>query len=178
MPDDKDLLGQDDIDDLLKDMRQDKGKGAPAAPARGGDAKADPSLDPAAWGLSEEDLQAEKPASKAAGKGAAPGQSRDVPLEDFTRGRGESHTGRSLEFVMDIPLTLTVEVGRTRMTIGDLLNLGPGSIVELQKLAGEPLEVFVNDKLVARGEAVIVNEKFGIRLTDVISKAERIESLA
>jgi flagellar motor switch protein FliN/FliY len=63
------------------------------------------------------------------------------------------------------------------MTIGDLLTLGPGSIVELQKLAGEPLEVFVNNKLVARGEAVIVNEKFGVRLTDVISKAERIESL-
>ena len=84
---------------------------------------------------------------------------------------------RSLEFVLDIPLEFTVEVGRTRLTIGELLHLGPGSIVELSKPAGEPLEVFVNGKLVARGEVVIVNEKYGIRLTDVISKTDRTESL-
>ena len=68
-------------------------------------------------------------------------------------------------------------MGRTKMVVSDLLNLGQGSVVELNKLAGEPMEVLVNDKLVARGEAVVVNEKFGVRLTDIISKSERVEQL-
>ena len=84
---------------------------------------------------------------------------------------------RGLDFILDIPLDLVVEVGRTKMQIGELLALGPGSVVELEKLAGEPLEVYVNNKLVANGEAVVVNEKFGVRLTNVISKSERIEGL-
>ncbi|MCB9478846.1 MAG: flagellar motor switch protein FliN [Deltaproteobacteria bacterium] len=84
---------------------------------------------------------------------------------------------RDMEFLKDIPLVVSVEVGRTKQTIGELLSLGSGSIVELEKLAGEPLEIFVNQKLVARGEAVIVNEKFGVRLTDVVSHSERLENL-
>jgi len=83
----------------------------------------------------------------------------------------------NLDFVLDIPLEVTVELGRTRMPIYDLLQLGQGSIVELNKLAGEPLEILVNQKLIAKGEVVVVNEKFGIRLTDVISPMERIEKL-
>ena len=75
-------------------------------------------------------------------------------------------------------LQVTVEVGRTRMTIQDLLQLGQGSVVELEKLAGEPLDIYINGKQVARGEAVIVNEKFGVRLTDIISPEDRIETLA
>jgi flagellar motor switch protein FliN/FliY len=70
-----------------------------------------------------------------------------------------------------------VELGRTKMVVSELLNLGQGSVIELSKLAGEPMEVLVNDKLVARGEAVVVNEKFGVRLTDIISPAERVEQL-
>ena len=85
--------------------------------------------------------------------------------------------GRNLDMIMDIPLKVTVELGRTKMAVSELLNLGQGSVIELSKLAGEPMEVLVNDKLVARGEAVVVNEKFGIRLTDIISKSDRIESL-
>jgi flagellar motor switch protein FliN/FliY len=85
---------------------------------------------------------------------------------------------RSLDFLVDVALQVTVEVGRTRMTIQDLLHLGQGSVVELEKLAGEPLDIFVNGKPVARGEAVIVNEKFGVRLTDIISPEDRVESLA
>ena len=81
-----------------------------------------------------------------------------------------------LDFIMDIPLNVTVELGRTTMVIEDLLQLGPGSVVELSKLAGEPMEVLVNERLVARGEVVVVNEKFGIRLTDIISPFERIKS--
>lgn len=84
----------------------------------------------------------------------------------------------NLDFLLDITLQITVEVGRCRMSIQDLLQLGQGSVVELSKLAGEPLDILVNDKAVARGEAVIVNEKFGVRITDVISPAERLEGLA
>jgi flagellar motor switch protein FliN/FliY len=84
---------------------------------------------------------------------------------------------RNLDLILDIPLRVTVELGRTKMVVSELLNLGQGSVIELNKLAGEPMEVLVNDKLVARGEAVVVNEKFGVRLTDIISPAERVEQL-
>ena len=84
---------------------------------------------------------------------------------------------RDLDFILDIPLELTVELGRTKMMVNDLLQLGQGSIVELNKLAGEPLEICINSKLVARGEAVVVNEKFGVRLTDIVSPIERVKSL-
>jgi len=78
---------------------------------------------------------------------------------------------------LDIPLRVTVELGRTRMAIRDILQLGQGSVVELSKFAGEPLEVLVNDKLIARGEVVVVNEKFGLRLTDIISPSERLDQI-
>jgi flagellar motor switch protein FliN/FliY len=84
---------------------------------------------------------------------------------------------QSLDFILDIPLKVTVELGRTKMAIREVLQLAQGSVVELSKFAGEPLEVLVNDKLIARGEVVVVNEKFGIRLTDIISPVERIEQL-
>lgn len=83
----------------------------------------------------------------------------------------------NLKMILDIPLRVTVELGRTKMSVKDLVNLGQGAVIELSKLAGEPLEVFVNDKLIARGEAVVVNEKFGVRLTDIISTKERVEQL-
>jgi flagellar motor switch protein FliN len=84
---------------------------------------------------------------------------------------------RDLGFLLDIPLLVSVELGRTRMLINDLLQLGQGSVVELEKLAGEPMEIYVNSRLIARGEVVVVNEKFGVRLTDVVSPAERIKQL-
>ena len=90
---------------------------------------------------------------------------------------GKSAEQKSIDFVLDLPLQVTVELGRTQMLINDLLRLGQGSVVELSKLAGEPMEVLVNQKLVARGEVVVVNEKFGVRLTDVISPLERVEQL-
>lgn len=86
-------------------------------------------------------------------------------------------TAQSMEFILDIPLKVTVELGRTKMAIRDILALAQGSVVELSKFAGEPLEVLINEKLIARGEVVVVNEKFGIRLTDIISPVERIEQL-
>ena len=84
----------------------------------------------------------------------------------------------SLDLILDIPLTVTVELGRSKMLINDLLQLGQGSVVELTKLVGEPLEVLVNNKLVARGEVVVINEKFGVRLTDIVTPMERVKSLA
>ena len=96
------------------------------------------------------------------------------PVQDS----GKSSVQRGLDFILDIPLQITVELGRAHMLINDLLQLGQGSVVELSKLAGEPMEVLVNQKLIARGEVVVVNEKFGIRLTDIISPLERVEQLS
>ncbi|MCP9446220.1 MAG: flagellar motor switch protein FliN [Nitrospira sp.] len=86
-------------------------------------------------------------------------------------------TPKNIEFLLDIPMNVSVYVGSTRMAIRDLLQLAQGSVIELDKLAGEPMDVMVNNKLVARGEVVVVNEKFGIRLTDVVSAAERVQQL-
>ncbi len=85
--------------------------------------------------------------------------------------------GRRLDLLLDVPLDVSVELGRNRMTIQDLLALGPGSVIELDKVAGEPLDILVNDRLVARGEAVVVNDKFGVRITDIVSPQERIARL-
>jgi flagellar motor switch protein FliN/FliY len=85
---------------------------------------------------------------------------------------------KNIDFILDIPMQVTVQVGSAKMVIRDLLQLGQGSVIELEKLAGEPMEILVNNKLVARGEVVVVNEKFGVRLTDVISAAERVQQLA
>ncbi|WP_347400065.1 flagellar motor switch protein FliN [Legionella sp. W10-070] len=82
-----------------------------------------------------------------------------------------------MELILDIPVAITVEIGRTKMTIRNLLQLNQGGIVALDRLAGEPLDVLVNDTLVAHGEVVVVNDKFGVRLTDIVSKAERIKRL-
>ncbi|MHB1013317.1 MAG: flagellar motor switch protein FliN [Desulfobacteria bacterium] len=85
--------------------------------------------------------------------------------------------GRDINFLLDIPLVVMIEIGRTKMFIKDLLQLGQGSVIELDKMVGEPMDVFVNGKLIARGEVVVINEKFGIRLTDIVSPAERIQQL-
>ena len=83
----------------------------------------------------------------------------------------------NMDVILDVPVTLSMEVGRTRVPIRNLLQLNQGSVVELERVAGEPLDVFVNGTLIAHGEVVVVNEKFGVRLTDVISPAERIRKL-
>jgi len=90
----------------------------------------------------------------------------------------DNHMDPSLDRILDIPLVISAQLGSAKMLIKELLQLGPGSVVELDKLAGEPLEVLVNEKLVARGEVVMVNEKFGIRLTDVVSQTERVHNLS
>ena len=105
-------------------------------------------------------------------------EKKSKPKEDEkSNSSGNDLKERNLDLILDVPLRVTVELGRTKMIVSELLNLGQGSVVELSKLAGEPMEVMVNEKLVARGEAVVVNEKFGVRLTDIISPSERVEKL-
>ena len=97
----------------------------------------------------------------------------DLASQPVAQGAGEAN----LDVILDIPVTLSMEIGRTEITINDLLQLGQGSVVELERLAGEPMDVMVNGTLIAHGEVVVVDEKFGIRLTDVISPTERIKKL-
>ncbi|HTF83980.1 flagellar motor switch protein FliN [Cellvibrio sp. ARAG 10.3] len=99
-----------------------------------------------------------------------------VELDEFDT---EAKNGPSpeLELILDIPVSISMEVGRTSITIRNLLQLNQGSVIELDRLAGEPLDVLVNGTLIAHGEVVVVNEKFGIRMTDVISPSERIKKL-
>jgi flagellar motor switch protein FliN/FliY len=84
---------------------------------------------------------------------------------------------QNLDFILDLSLEISVELGKTKMLIGDLLQLGQGSVIELTKMAGEPVEILVNQKLIARGEVVTVNEKFGVRLTDILSPSDRLKQL-
>ena len=84
---------------------------------------------------------------------------------------------KNLDFILDIPLQVSVELGRTKLLVKDILQLNQGAVVELTKLAGEPLDIFVNSKLVARGEAVVINEKFGVRLVDIVAPNERVEKI-
>lgn len=102
------------------------------------------------------------PVAASSGAGPVHGQGADTP---------------NLEMLLDIPVTVSVEIGRARMTVREFLGLAKESVVELDKPVGEPMEVFVNGKLVARGEAVVVNERFGIRLTEVVSAPERAQRL-
>jgi len=94
-----------------------------------------------------------------------------------TQPESETPGARRLELLLDVPLDVTVELGRSRVSIQNLIALGPGSVVELDKLAGEPLDILINNRLVARGEAVVVNDKFGVRITDIVSPAERVARL-
>lgn len=95
------------------------------------------------------------------------------PQEDVRHDPGQ----RELKFLYDIPLQVSVEVGRARILLKDLLKMGEGYVIELDKLAGEPLELYINSRLIARGEAVMVGDKFGLRLTEVVSPEDRIENL-
>ena len=113
-------------------------------------------------------------------KSAAPAPKTEVSEIQFgeiKKSDKVNKTSFDLDFILDIPLTLTVELGRNKMLISELLQLGQGSVLELTKLAGEPMDIFINQRLIARGEVVVVNEKFGVRLTDIISPAERVNRL-
>lgn len=105
------------------------------------------------------------------------GQTQNQVFSEFTQKNTLNETQNDIDFILDIPVQLTVELGRTKIAIKNLLQLAQGSVVELDGLAGEPMDVLVNGCLIAQGEVVVVNDKFGIRLTDVITPAERIKKL-
>jgi len=106
-------------------------------------------------------------------------QAGDIQQPELTDLKDENKdlSTRDIEFLLDIPVNITVELGMKKMLIKDLLQLGHGSVVELDKLAGEPMDIYANNRLIARGEAVVVNEKFAVRLTDVISATDRLSQL-
>ncbi len=108
---------------------------------------------------------------------AAPSaQAEKAAFRDFTASTGSAQKN-DIDFILDIPVQLTVELGRTKIAIKNLLQLAQGSVVELDGLAGEPMDVLVNGCLIAQGEVVVVNDKFGIRLTDIVTPSERIRKL-
>jgi flagellar motor switch protein FliN/FliY len=121
--------------------------------------------------MEQENGRSEKEMEKKGGT-----EKKTLPPKGETSPASLSDVG-NLNFILDIPLEISVELGRARMMISELLQLGQGSVIELNKLAGEPLEIFVNQKLIARGEVVVVNEKFGIKMTDIISPTERVKQL-
>jgi len=151
-------MEQSEIDELMKG-----GSKTNAAAA--------PSDDKISWDdVQEEMAQSSKPTSSKT-------QVSDVNFDELKRTKPDGKTSFNLDFILDIPLTLTAELGRSKMLISELLQLGQGSVLELTKLAGEPMDVYVNQRLIARGEVVVVNEKFGVRLTDIVSPAERVNKL-
>jgi len=128
---------------------------------------------------SQEELQEELDMAKALEMEKAMKAKEEVQspqIDEFTVTQ-EKPKLRDIDFILDIPLELTVVIGRTRILVQELLQLTQGSVVALDKLAGEPMEVYVNGKLVGKGEVVVVNEKFGIRITDIISPQERVKQL-
>ena len=103
-------------------------------------------------------------------------EAQEMQFEELKKAESPK-SSLDIDFILDIPLSVNVELGRTRLLISELLQHGQGSVIELTKLAGEPMDIYINQRLIARGEVVVVNEKFGIRLTDIISPAERINKL-
>lgn len=131
------------------------------------------------WGAA---IAEQEKADAAAAAAAAANQKSEPPastaiFKEFSAKGSSTETHNDIDFILDIPVQLTVELGRTKIAIKNLLQLAQGSVVELDGLAGEPMDVLVNGCLIAQGEVVVVNDKFGIRLTDIVTPAERIRKL-
>ncbi|MHB1677052.1 MAG: flagellar motor switch protein FliN [Sulfuriferula sp.] len=136
------------------------------------------------WGaaMAEQTAAEAAPAATAAtaattGTGTGAGASAQSIFKEFSSGGAATETHNDIDFILDIPVQLTVELGRTKIAIKNLLQLAQGSVVELAGMAGEPMDILINGCLIAQGEVVVVNDKFGIRVTDIISPAERIRKL-
>ena len=131
------------------------------------------SLDHTNWG----DVNRQQVAMKETPNRAQPPVVEKALFSEFDESTSAGNAGRNLDLLLDIPLALTVELGRTKKLIRDILDLTPGSVVELDTLAGEPVDILVNNKLVARGEVVVIDENFGVRVTDILTPVERIRRL-
>lgn len=110
-------------------------------------------------------------------EGADTAESQPPSFEELGNGAVDQAGGQNLEFLLDVPLEVKVELGRTNMIINKMLQLTQGSVVELDKAAGEPVEIYVNNKLLGKGEVIVVNERFGVRITEIISQADRIKNM-
>jgi flagellar motor switch protein FliN/FliY len=142
------------------------------------EASADSSTESGAddWGSAMAEQALATPSTEAATQATQATERLFQPLGTSSANASFAHA--DIDRVLDVPLQLTAELGRTRITIKSLLQLSPGSVVELDGLAGEPMDIFINGYLIAQGEVVVVNEKFGIRLTDIITPSERIQKLS
>ncbi|MDX3904147.1 MAG: flagellar motor switch protein FliN [Pigmentiphaga sp.] len=139
--------------------------------------EADPENVPEPSGATADDDWAAALAEQSQASAEPAARPADELFEQFTGGADAPSTVNDIEIIMDIPVTLTVELGRTRIPIKQILQLAQGSVVELDGLAGEPMDVMVNGCLIAQGEVVVVNDKFGIRLTDIVTPSERLRRL-
>ncbi|MFZ6692448.1 flagellar motor switch protein FliN [Undibacterium sp. SXout20W] len=137
------------------------------------DENADTPISEDDWGAA---IAEQEKAEAAASEKSEPTVSAAI-FNDFSSKASSTETHNDIDFILDIPVQLTVELGRTKIAIKNLLQLAQGSVVELDGMAGEPMDVLVNGCLIAQGEVVVVNDKFGIRLTDIVTPAERIRKL-
>lgn len=158
----------DDWAAALEEQRHEERKG-------GGDAQAD--VDAAMAAAAAGGSSSEPRTPEWLGGGGDPTSAHPMQPEEFAESAPSGVDAVNLDMVLDVPVTISMEIGRTKIPIRNLLQLNQGSVVELDRLAGEPLNVLVNGTLIAHGEVVVVNEKFGIRLTDVISPSERIRKI-
>ncbi len=169
---------QEDVDELFDSAEQPQPSDAESAAGNDeeGSAESGEEEDPWAEALAEQ-LAEEEAGGKQKQEGAS--EYTPAPLENLKEEKVGRGTGEDvdLDLILDIPVTIAMEIGRTKINIRNLLQLNQGSVVELDRLAGEPLDVRVNGTLIAHGEVVVVNEKFGIRLTDVVSAQERLKNL-
>jgi flagellar motor switch protein FliN/FliY len=176
-------MGEEDIEQLTSQYPDAAPDEAHKAEAESGSASADMDWD-AAFAEAKAAKAGKKQAEETGAKETAPvskeepaGNIESPRFDDFSGQRSIQRGDRSLDFLLDIPLEVSVELGRTRLVINDLLQMGRGAIIELNKPAGEPVEVYVSGRLLGKGEVVVVDDKFGVRLTEIISPAERVRSL-
>ncbi len=125
----------------------------------------------------EADPWAEALAEQASAKPPVQTSARQPVFEQFSREQNSPGARQDIDLILDIPVQITVELGRTRMPIKQVLSMAQGTVIELDGLAGEPMDLLVNGCLIAQGEVVVVNEKFGIRITDIVTPAERVRRL-
>lgn len=180
--------GVDDMEALLNEASGtggDTGQGADDMEALLAEIQEDPNLGAAGGEVNVDELLTEiQPESAFAGDSAQMGQGDIQSLIDSVQGQGgaveevqEEEASLDVDFLLDMQLTVTFEVGRSKMKIGDLLSLGQGSVIELHRLVGEDLDLFVSGKLIAKGEVVVVNEKFGVRILEIVQPENRIKLL-
>jgi len=165
---------QGEIDELLEGSDQGESvKDGDTSEAEGSDEEDDPWAEALAEQLEEESADSENPTTDTVSDDYAPAILNPLESDAVNSNNREL----DLDLILDIPVTIAMEIGRTKINVRNLLQLNQGSVVELDRLAGEPLDVMVNGMLIAQGEVVVVNEKFGIRLTDVVSPQERLKNL-